>query len=233
MIDLKTLQHEAKLIGLPAALGFRGSHAYGTNTEQSKDIDLFYIYTLDNDHYLGLNQREESNQIFTEWNNDLYDVATFELRKWCKLINKQSPSVLEQLWTEDFLFYIGIKDLIDNRYKFLSKRIYNPFVKYALNLPDDPKSRSHSVRMLAMCYEILTEQEIYVDRWFRVNGHSQTLLDIKYGKMDPTKLIAELLAKCEIALINTQLPEEPETDLLNEICVSIIGENISKEINEC
>lgn len=223
MCDLKTLSNLVDLPGLPCALGYRGSIAYGLNTLNTKDVDLFYIYTLNKSHYLGITQGVESNQFI----EGKFDVATFELRKWCKLINKQSPTILEQLFLDrDDWIFNTLGPIYRERHKFLSKRIYNPFVKYAISLPDDAKSKSHSARLLTMCYEALTTGELNVYR----REDYQFFLDIKYGDLDPQSYIVNLLSKCEDALKTTRLPDEPDTELLNRLCVEVVEDAIISSI---
>ena len=107
-------------------LGFGGSHAYGTNVEDS-DIDIRGIATNSAPDILtrkGFEQVEDKKT----------DTVVYSLEKIISLLSNCNPNVIEMLGLkpEHYIYLTDIgRDLIKNADMFLSKRAIHSFGGYA------------------------------------------------------------------------------------------------------
>ena len=87
----------------------------------------------------------------------------------------------------------------------------------------DTKNAAHLIRLLTMAIEFLNEGELYVDRTGR---DADTLIAIKRGEwtLEQVKQRAEeLFALAKIARDKSPLPEEPNREAAEALCVEIIS----------
>ncbi len=107
-------------------LGVSGSHAYGTNNENS-DIDLRGICLEKPDEIIGL-------QRFEQYTDEHTDSVIFGFNKVMRLLIDCNPALIELLGLDPaqyiYLNDIG-KQLVDNRHMFLSKKAARSFGGYA------------------------------------------------------------------------------------------------------
>jgi len=107
-----------------------GSSAYGTYIENVSDIDYKGIAIPPLKYFLGTMRRFEQ----AELKKPDPDTVIYDIRKFCNLAAASNPSIIEVLFTlpEDHLYVSDLgQTLIDNREKFLSKRIRFSFSGYA------------------------------------------------------------------------------------------------------
>lgn len=120
---LKTNKHLGNNIIL---LGLGGSHAYGTNTENS-DTDIRGCVLNTKAQILG-------NENFEVFENRDTDTVIYGFNKFVKLLTSVNPNCLEALGLkpEHYLYVHPIgQELIDKRKMFLSKRVVHTFGSYA------------------------------------------------------------------------------------------------------
>jgi predicted nucleotidyltransferase len=103
-----------------------GSHAYGTNIETS-DVDI---------RGCALNTKDEilTNKNFEQFVNEDTDTTIYSFNKLIHLLTNVNPNTIEILGCrpEHYLYLSPIgKELIDNRYLFLSKKCIHSFGGYA------------------------------------------------------------------------------------------------------
>lgn len=107
-------------------LGFGGSHAYGTNNENS-DVDIRGVATRAKRSILTGSDFELVVDVDT-------DTTVYSLDKIVKLLCSCNPNTIEMLGLKPehyiYLTYAG-KKLIENRHLFLSKRAIHSFGGYA------------------------------------------------------------------------------------------------------
>jgi predicted nucleotidyltransferase len=107
-------------------LGLGGSHAYGTNNENS-DLDVRGVATHSPEDILT---RKGFDQVV----NEATDTTVYSLEKIINLLSNCNPNTIEILglepWQYLYISDIG-KALIDNRDMFLSKRAVHTFGGYA------------------------------------------------------------------------------------------------------
>ena len=105
-----------------------GSHAYGTNTEDS-DIDVKGICVPPKDYYLGFKS-------FEQYEQKVPDLVIYEIQKFTRLALNANPNIFEILFVEDSsILHMSpiIKPIFENRDSFLSKKVKSSFFGYAKN----------------------------------------------------------------------------------------------------
>ena len=107
-------------------LGIGGSHAYGTNNENS-DIDFRGITLNRPSDLLGLTE-------FEQFEDRVTDTVIYSFNKIIKLLLECNPNTCEILGLDDDQYLIKTKlgqEIIDNTHLFLSKRAAKSFGGYA------------------------------------------------------------------------------------------------------
>lgn len=103
-----------------------GSHAYGTNNEDS-DLDI---------RGCALNSKRQilTNENFEQFTNELTDTTIYSFNKLVHLLSNVNPNTIEMLGNKpEHYFYISSigQELLDNAHMFLSKRAIYSFGGYA------------------------------------------------------------------------------------------------------
>lgn len=131
-IDEKKLQEQIELENLATnnclVRVVAGSHAYGTNIEGS-DWDERSIFVDDMPRIVLPFEKIELVQFRED------DKVAYELSKYMPLLLAQNPNVIELLWTDeqDVLYKNDLGQmLIDHRKDFLSIRVKESYVGYAM-----------------------------------------------------------------------------------------------------
>lgn len=248
---MKGLSREEEEILIPTDcifLGYRGSISHGlfvpsTDPNSIDDKDVMGVYISPIDHYLGMKQEKDVRE---KWYNE-WDCVYYEVRKLLGLLLKGNPNVMSLLWLDDE-FKIKTSPewgtVLTNRDAFISKQAYHSFYGYAKSqfyrmehaefsgymgtkrkelvkkYGYDCKNASHLIRLLKMCIEFLTEGKLYVKR----TSDASELLSIKRGEWTLKRVkqrAEELFGLCEIAYIHSTLPNEPDYERVNKLCLDI------------
>lgn len=103
-----------------------GSHAYGTNNENS-DLDI---------RGCALNSKMQilTNENFEQFVNEATDTTIYAFNKLIALLSNVNPNTIEMLGNKpEHYFYVSPigKELIDNAHLFLSKKCVHSFGGYA------------------------------------------------------------------------------------------------------
>jgi len=122
-----------------------GSHAYGTNNENS-DVDKKGFYWIPLKSFLGLHPpiSPKETQISDEKNDKTY----YTLFNAFELLRTANPNAIELLWTpQDCVLYKHpiIEDLFDNRDLFITKQAYHSHFQYALAQVKKAKGKNKKV----------------------------------------------------------------------------------------
>jgi len=240
-------------------LGYRGSIAHGTYVPNSDpnsidDKDVIGICIPPIDYYYGL--KTFGSRGTKEIKDGEWDIVLFEFVKAIRLLEKGNPNILSILWLEpNHYIYISPlgKLLIENRNLFVGKHVYHSFVGYAYGqlhrmthfafqgymgekrkrlvekFGFDVKHGAHLIRLLKMGIEFLNDGELHVLR-----QDVQQLLEIKRGEwpLERVKEEAErLFIAAETAYILSKLPNKPDREKINDLCIEIIKMYFKEEKN--
>ncbi len=232
-------------------VGYRGSLAHGVYDAESgtDDIDLMAVCAPNENYYLGLSNFGSRGTV--EIKHGDFDVVAYELRKFVSLLAKGNPNVLSFLWMKpiDFLLMTSsFSYLIKGREVFSGKHSYPAFYEYAksqmkrmMNPSDrgfqgekrrvryeqfgyDCKSASHVVRLLRMGIEYFQTGELIVER-----PDAAELLEIKRGGWLLKRVEFEvgiLFRALETAYVMSKLPERPNLEKINALCVKVVKESL-------
>lgn len=237
-------------------LGYRGSIAHGMYVPNSDpnsidDKDVMGVYINPITHYFGV---KKEKYVIEKWYKE-WDCVYYELLKIVSLLVKGNPNVLSLLWLDDqYVIYTTElwKELKSIRDAFTCKNVYHSFCGYAHGqfhrmthmtfegymgekrkalvekYGFDCKNGAHLIRLLRMGIEFLTEGVLYVER----KNDATQLLEIKRGEWTLEQVKAEadrLFALCEQAYVNSKLPNKPDEDRTNKVCVDILHKRFFNE----
>lgn len=251
MSSLKELlNYHPDLMNRSILSGYRGSIAHGMYVPPKEptsidDKDLMYVVVPNIECYLGL--RSYGSKGTKEIKKDEWDIVSYEARKFIDLLHKGNPNVLMMLWLEPN-FYTNISEagqlLIDNRNLFVGRHIYHQFTGYAHgqlhrmthnafqgHMGDkrrqlvekfgfDTKNAAHLIRLLRMGIEFMKDGNLQVLR-----QDASQLLEIKKGEWPLTRIVDEanrLFASSEKSYIESSLPEKPNPEQINKLCVDVL-----------
>jgi hypothetical protein len=137
MISLPDLSKDQAAELLPDGiilLGYRGSIAHNMYIPSSDpnsidDRDLMGVFVAPIEHYIGFGRDDVKERFIGEW-----DVVSYEVRKYIRLLTKCNPNVLSLLWlSSDHIIFehpLGAK-LRANKQIFVTRAAYHSFVGYA------------------------------------------------------------------------------------------------------
>lgn len=108
----------------------RGSHLYGLNNEDS-DVDTSGLFIAKKESLLDLGIGYQ-DQVSDERN----DTTWYEIGKFCNMLLKSNPTVLEALFVPESKIITPPSELIAplfaNRDQFVTKECFKPFIAYAI-----------------------------------------------------------------------------------------------------
>ena len=109
-----------------------GSHLYGLQMEDgSSDVDTKGIYLAPKEEIFGLRDRYHE-QISDARNDNTW----FELGRYCELILKSNPTVMEALFVPQSKFITPPSDILmplfENRDQLITKECFKPFIGYSI-----------------------------------------------------------------------------------------------------
>lgn len=229
--------------------GYRGSIAHETYVPPSDptsidDKDLMGVFVPPLRHYIGFGVRETHGAVCREW-----DVVSYELRKYVRLLLKANPNVLGLLWVDDnYLVHVTPwgETLRGARDMFATRRAYHSFTGYAHSqlarmtrlerhgrmgakrkalverFGYDTKNASHLIRLLRMGVEFLVEGELHVAR-----EDARELLAIKRGEWTLEQVKAEagrLFKLAEEAYLRSPLPPKPDVEKAERLVMDMLAD---------
>lgn len=178
-------------------LGLGGSHAYGTNNENS-DLDI---------RGCSLNSKEEilTNQHYEQFVNEQTDTTIYAFNKLITLICNCNPNTIELLGLipEHYLYVSSIgKELLDHKGLFLSKKAAQAFGGYAtaqlrrldnkaVRLVEQEQREHHILNSINNAVSTFPEKyfaypddaiKLYIDKSDREEMDSEIYMDINLTK---------------------------------------------------
>ena len=170
-----------------------GSHAYGTNNENS-DLDV---------RGCALNSKMQilTNENFEQFVNEATDTTIYSFNKLISLLSNCNPNTIEMLGNkpEHYLYVSGIgKELIDNAHLFLSKRAAYSFGGYAtaqlrrldnkaVRLVNQEQRERHILNSIMNAYHTFPEKyfhfeedsiKLYIDKSEQEEYDTEIFMDI-------------------------------------------------------
>jgi len=232
-------------------VGQVGSQSYGAATEDS-DVDFLGIILKPNSYYTGLVAGEDTF-VLDKKETINAESTIFELRKFLKLCIKFNPNVIPLLYLRDHEYTIITpegKSLIKNRQAFESQQAYNTLIGYSQSQRNavvncitgklgtkrkllvekygyDVKYAMHTIRILRMATEFFLSGKMNIFR-----NDADELLYIRNGGLslsDWILLVDNELDNAQKAANLKMLPEYPDFDTINDLCQSIITDQIILE----
>lgn len=209
--------------------GIAGSQAYGLATPES-DVDHLGVFVAPTREFLGVSgltkTQETDHCVGAE-----KDFTHHELGKFCRLALGGNPTVIELLFMEDYTIRTEIGDaLLDLRGAFLSERVRNSYVGYAVQQKEKlikggdyghgfrkryEKHTRHCFRLLFQGRELLETGHITL----KVSPEMRDKL-FRLGTLPPEDLVPYFEhEKDRIDSIRSVLPKEPNVDVVNEFLV--------------
>ena len=230
-----------------------GSNMYGTNLKTSDD-DYTGIFMADRSRSgLGIKNIEHieyrTNSTKSQKRNtqDDRDCTMYSLKKWVQLALNNNPNILELFFAPERNIMVTSpiwNRLRENKYLFLSLKIYHSFRGYAhsqrarLELKSgnntgrtdliekfgyDVKLASHNIRLYLECIQLLKEGRIT----FPI-PERQLVLQIKTGDWAGDEgfkkflaLSDELSVRCQGLYDSSKLPHSPAQDKINDLLIDI------------
>ena len=229
---------------------YRGSIAHGMYVPASSptsidDRDLMAVCVPSREHYLGLTEYGSRGTV--EIKHGAWDIVIYEVRKMVRMLLEGNPNVLSLLWV-DPKYYLTVTAagqlLLRSRRLFVGRHAYHSFAGYAESqfkrmthlafqgymgekrkrlveqFGYDTKNAAHLIRLLRMCIEFLADGELRVTR-----PDAAELLAIKQGQWTLKRVQEEanrLFAQAKRAYQRSTLPEAPQHERVNKLCVQMI-----------
>ncbi len=248
-VECKEAMHKNTIL-----CGWRGSYVHGLlvdGPDSIDDFDFMSIFTAPRDHYIGINQIKETNEIMRDTGLDLVE---YEIRKILVLLMRGNPNVLSLLWLkpEHYIFKTAWgQHLIDKRNLFSTLAAYDSFCGYAMGqikkasaksnrgwrgdkrkelfekFGYDTKNAAHCIRLLRMGREFIETGILNVDR---TEIDRDEILDIKLGKYSldyVSDLANREAAKLEYSKGNSKLSALPINGDVNDLCQSLLRANMN------
>lgn len=233
MEELKEFLKTIKLPGRTLFAKVWGSRSHDTHLPDS-DWDFSGVYAVPTIELFKLNQPPETIQ---RENPELKpDYSFHEVGKFCNLLLKGNPGILEMLFTE--LFAVEDPDwiiLYDNRKKFLSRQAIGHYIGYAEGQLKRLKAGTclktsgseyntkwayHMLRLLNDANRIATGGEPEV---WKHGVEKKFLMDVRHGVYSPEEV--ECFAQEKIKNIRAtdvaHLPEQGDAEFLENWLVSL------------
>jgi uncharacterized protein len=229
--------------------GYVGSESHGTYMPGSHggldDVDIMGIIVPPPRYLIGLSTFEHWTLI-----RDELDIVTYAVSKFARLLLKGNPNVLGLLWLPERAYLyrdpLWAEFWEPNRSAFLSQRVYDSFVGYALSqlrrlgkpntrgymgkdrkalferFSYDVKNAAHCVRLLRMGLELLETGELHVDRTGIDADELRAIKRGEYSLAHIEQLAEDGFRRMAAARAQSSLPPEPDTEVTEAILMATI-----------
>lgn len=215
--------------------GCMGSHAYGLATPDS-DIDVYGVWVLPVRQLIGLNPPLEAMEKKLTKHKAVEggdDFTYHELGKFCRLACGGNPTVLETLFSDTIQpTHRAGEMLLSVRDAFLSQKIRNSFIGYAVGQSQELKKRGdgsfssklrkHREKHARHCARLL-QQGIYAMETGTLQvrvSNPEALFEI--GRLSDEEFVAYFESqKTLLDNMKSDLPREPDYDRVNDAILAI------------
>lgn len=204
-----------------------GSHSHNTDL-QTSDTDFLVVYVAPTKKILSLNPPAETVD------GKGPDFQAHELKKFCSLLMKGNPAIVECLFTDRMHTYSNDwLQMRENRKRFLTKRCIQQYIGYARGQLHRLKAKTylhttggkyntkwayHMIRLLHDATRIVEGGEPLV---WKMSGTAERdlLMNIRLGNVsqeDVEKMSNQMVKDIDEQLLTSTLPEDGDIDWLNE-----------------
>jgi hypothetical protein len=206
-----------------------GSFSHNTNIVTS-DIDYLGVYLAPTNHILGLKEIKETIV------HEKPDVQLHEVGKFCRLLIKGNPGIVEALFTTRLYGYMNMwTDLMAMKNDFLTvntvqqylgyssgqlKKLTNGTYLHTIGGKYNTKWAYHLIRLLLDAQRISKGEEPIV---WKEGKERELLMDIrneKVAKEDVTKMAQDIISEID-GRKPWPIPESPNIEMLNDWLVKI------------
>lgn len=223
---------KCKPFGEPIVICEVGSRAYGLSTPES-DFDYRAVFLPNIEYLIGLKKVEQIQIKEEDW------VAT-ELRRFCSIIIKQNPTMLEMLYIDAPIYETDIwRELKTELKKLVTKKAFIPYNAYVQSqklklinrnpiakrkdLIDkfgyDVKFSSHMLRLSVQCQFLMRDGYIPVKV---PEPYRSLIMEVKNGQWTKElvlKYAEELDKESYTAYQNSKLPETCDVEVFERDCL--------------
>jgi uncharacterized protein len=224
--------------GEPTTLLFAkvwGSYSHNCAVEGS-DLDFVAIYAASTRDVLGLYPVKEGYEQKVAMGAP-HDLEAHEVAKFCRLLLKGGPAMLETLFTERLFYSTGsFEELRKGRSRFLSKRAIRQYVSYAQGQiarfrgnrslhskggEATEKWAYHFARLVEDAERIATGEPPMV---WKEGKSRDDLMAIRNGTIAGSEVVADAERRIDALLRRERewrVPDEPDTAWLNDWLVEL------------
>lgn len=204
-----------------------GSHSHDTALPTS-DVDFCGVYVADPYAILGLSTEHPPDTIA----QTKPDYQLHEVTKFCDLLMKGNPGIIEMLYTDKLEYSTPEWETIKaERKRFLSKQVVTQYLGYArgqlhkLDLGQSLHTKGgkfsekwayHAYRLMLDCNKIL--DGLWPMVW-KDGGERDVLMAVRTGLLEPAFIVEQiknLMRGAEDKLKTTDLPEHGDYDYLSK-----------------
>jgi len=155
----------------------RGSHCHGTNTPTS-DVDMGGVFVSPTEKLISLNPEADTVE------DSRNDCVAYELGKYCRLLLKANPTMLESLFVDDKFIvrmhpsFTLIRDIRDT---FVTQDCFNSFTGYAYSQISKARGLNKKIvnpverrlGVLDFCYTFSGGGSVPMSEWLSAAGLSR------------------------------------------------------------
>lgn len=224
-----------------------GTHLPSDDPEPVDDVDVMWIVQPPRRLMYGLTRWEHWTPPAGTYGE--LDIICYSVFKLAGLLMKANPNVMGLLWLADDVIYERHplwSEWVESRKAFLSRRIFDAFIGYAIGQlrraghPNhmgrlgrqrkeqferhgySPKNAAHCLRLLRMGLELAQTGELNVDRT-GIDG--EEIKAVKRGEWSLSQIEREAergLAQMKQVQEESQLPEQPDTAVVEDLVMRTI-----------
>ena len=236
----------SRLPGRVLHSGISGSHLYGVANDAS-DVDWKFVYCLSRNDLLGLSpptEKKMTSEGKIEDGLTKFEWVGHEVGKFCRLLLKGNPTMVEMLFAEIVLdkketAHNDIWEaLVAYRKKFLTKQTVRQYLGYiqgqlhrlenklSLHTTGGQWNTKWAYHMLRLSWDLFRIIEGKEPTVFHVGKDQELLKSVRRGEIEP-EVITETIRMCIMAVEDAKpwdpLPDEGPKDWLNSWLLRVRG----------
>ena len=224
-----------------------GTHLPSDDPESIDDVDVMWIFQPPRPFVYGLQRCEHWTPAAGTYAE--LDIIGYSVQKLTALLLKSNPNVMGLFWLPASVIFQAHplwEDWVANRHAFLSRRIFDAFIGYAVGQlrraghPNhmgrlgkerreqfarygySPKNAAHCLRLLRMGLELAETGELHVDR---TDIDADEIKAVKRGEWTLGMIEREAdkgLARMRVVERFSKLPAHPDTGTIERLLMQTV-----------